>query len=143
MTALWAATVLEHPPWLESQFWKGCCALVHGQLRLEHIDEIEQGQQGSSRVEAVFCRFPAPLGREAMEEDHLGCAVTAVLEERFAWPWRLAAAVAKFKAAVGCCPPSFGFNWFNISAPKVKVGGLGALVLATDSRVGGAGVFLF
>ncbi len=143
MTALWALTVLEDHPWLESQLWQGRRALVHGQLRSEHVDKIEQGQQGSSRAEAVFCCFPAPVGQEAMEEDHLGCAVTAVLEERFAWAWRLAAAAAKSKAAVGCCPSSFGFNWFNVSMPKVKVGGLGALLLATDSLVGGAGVFPF
>ena len=143
MAALWAATVLAQRPWLESQFWQGRRALEHGQLRSEHVDEIEQGQQGSSRAEAVFCRFPAPVGQEAVEEDHLGCAVTAVLEERFARAWLLAGAAAKLKAAVGCCPSSFGFNWFDVSAPKVKVGGLGASVLATDSRVGGAGVFPF
>jgi hypothetical protein len=66
------------------QFWKGRRALAHGQLRSEHVNKIEQGQQGSSRSEAVFCRFPAPVGREAVEEDHLGCAVTAILEECFA-----------------------------------------------------------
>jgi hypothetical protein len=143
MTALWAATVLVHCPWLESQFWQGCRALAHRQLRSEHIDEIEQGQQGSLRAEAVFCRFPAPVGQEVVEEDHLGCAVTAVLEERFARAWLLAGDVKKLKAAVGCCPSSFGFNWFDVSAPKVKVGGLGASVLATDSRLGGAGVFPF
>ena len=69
MAALWAATVLAQRPWLESQFWQGRRALAHGQLRSEHVDEIEQGQQGSSRAEAVFCRFPAPVG----QEEHL-CA---------------------------------------------------------------------
>ena len=78
-----------------------------------------------------------------MEEDHLRCVVTVVQEKHFAWAWQLAAAVAKLKAAVGCCPSSLGFNWFNVSAPKVKVGGLGASVLATDSQVGGVGVFPF
>ena len=143
MAALWAANVLVHCPWLESQFRQGHHALAHRQLRSEHVDKIEQGQQGSSRAEAVFCCFPAPVGGEVVEEDHLGCAVTAVLEERFARAWLLAAAVAKLKGVVGCCPSSFGFNWFDVSAPKVKVGGLGALVLATDSQVGGAGVFPF
>jgi len=95
MTALWAATVLEHFPRLGLQFWQGRRALAHGQLRSEHVDAIEQGQQGSSREEAVFCRFPSPVGREAVEDDHLGCTVVDVLEERFAWAWRLAAAVAK------------------------------------------------
>jgi hypothetical protein len=72
MTALWAATVLEHRPWLESQFWQGRHALAHRQLRSEPVDKIEQGQQGSSRAEAVLCRFTAPIGQEAVEEDHLG-----------------------------------------------------------------------
>jgi hypothetical protein len=66
MTALWAATVLEHFPRLGSQFWQGRRALAHGQLRSEHVDEIEQGQQGSSRAEAVFCCFPSTVGREAV-----------------------------------------------------------------------------
>ncbi len=110
MAALWAATVLAQRPWLESQFWQGRRVLAHGQLRLEHVDEIEQGQQGSLRAEAVFCRFLAPVWQEAVEDDHLGCAVTAVLEERLARAWLLAAAVAKLKAAAGCCPLSFGFN---------------------------------
>jgi hypothetical protein len=83
------------PTGKKSQFRQGRRALAHGQLRSEHVDEIEQGQQGSSRAKAVFCRFPSPVGREAVEDDHLGCAVTDVLEERFAWAWRLAAAVAK------------------------------------------------
>ena len=109
MTALWAATVLEHFPRPGSQFRQGRRALAHGQLRSEHVDEIEQGQQGSSRAEAVFCRFPSPVGREAVEDDHLGCAVADVLEERFAWAWRLAAAIAKLKAVAGCCPSSLGF----------------------------------
>jgi hypothetical protein len=52
MTELWAATVLEHIPRLGSQFRQGRRALAHGQLRSEHVDEIEQGQQGSSRAEA-------------------------------------------------------------------------------------------
>ena len=95
MTALWAATVLEHLPWLESQFWQGCRALAHGLLRSEYVDKIEQGQQGSSRAEAVFCRFPSLVTREALERYSLGCAVAGVLEVRFAWAWRLAAAVAK------------------------------------------------
>ena len=95
MTALWAATVLEHFPRPGSQFRQGRRALAHGQLRSEHVDEIEQGQHGSTRAEAVFCRFPSPVGREAVEDDHLGCAIADVLEERFAWAWRLAAAVAK------------------------------------------------
>ena len=110
MTALWAATVLEHLPRLELQFRQGRRALAHGQLCSEHIDEIEQGQQGSSRAEAVFCRFPSLVGREAVEEDHLGCAVAGVLEVRFARAWRLAAAVAKLKAAAGCCPSSLGIG---------------------------------
>jgi len=46
MTALWAATVLEHFPRLGSQFRQGRRALAHGQLRSEHVDEIEQGQRG-------------------------------------------------------------------------------------------------
>ena len=95
MTALWAATVLEHLPWLESQFRQSRRALAHGQLRSEHVDEIEQGQQGSSHAEAVFYRFPSPVGREMVKEDHLGCALAGVLEVRFAWTWRLAVAVAK------------------------------------------------
>ena len=95
MTALWAATVLEHFPRPGSQFRQGRRALAHGQLRSEHVDEIEQGQQGSSRAEAVFCRFPSPVGREAVEVDHLSGAEAGVLEVRFAWAWRLAAAVAK------------------------------------------------
>jgi hypothetical protein len=111
MTALWVATVLEHFPRLGLQFWQGRSALAHGQLRSEHVDEIEQGQHGSSREEAVvFCCFPSPVGREAVEVDHLGCAVAGVLEERFAWAWRLAAAVTKLKAAVGCCPSSLGIG---------------------------------
>ena len=110
MTALWAATVLEHFPRPGSQFRQGRRALAHGQLRSEHVDEIEQGQQGSTRAEAVFCRFPSPVGREAVEVDHLGCAVAGVLEARFAWAWRLAAAVAKLKAAGGCCPSSLGIG---------------------------------
>ena len=89
MTALWAATMLEHFPRLGSQFRQGRRALAHGQLRSEHVDEIEQGQQGSTRAEAGFCRFPLPVGREAVEVDHLGCAIAGVLEERFAWAWRL------------------------------------------------------
>jgi hypothetical protein len=99
MTALWAATVLEHFPRLAGlQFWQGRRALAHGQLRSEHVDKIEQGQHGSSCAEAVvFCLFPSPMGREAVEVDHLGCAIAGVLEERFAWAWRLAAAVAKLK----------------------------------------------
>ena len=110
MAALWEATVLAQRPWLESQFRQGLRALAHGQLRSEHVGEIEQGQQGSLRAEAVFCRFLAPVGQEAVEEDHLGCAVPAALEERFARAWLLAAAIAKLKAAVGCCPSSFEFN---------------------------------
>jgi hypothetical protein len=101
MTALWAATVLVHFPRPGLQFWQGRRALAHGQLRSEHVDEIEQGQQGSTRAEAVFCRFPSPVGREAVEVDHLGCAVSGVLEVRFAWAWRLAAAVAKLKGRWG------------------------------------------
>ncbi len=62
MTVLWAATVLEHFPRPGSQFRQGRRALAHGQLRSEHVDEIEQGQQGSSRAEAVFCHFPSPVG---------------------------------------------------------------------------------
>jgi len=61
MTALWAAILLEHFPRLESQFWQGLRALVHGQLHLEHVHKIEQGYQGSSRAEAVFCHFPLPV----------------------------------------------------------------------------------
>jgi len=83
MAALWVATVLEHLPRLESQFRQGRRALAHGQLRSEHVDEIEQGQQGSSRAKAVFCCFPSPVGEEAVEEDHLSCAVAGVLEVRF------------------------------------------------------------
>ena len=103
MTALWAATVLEHFPRSGSQFRQGRSALAHGQLRSEHVDEIKQGQQGSSRAEAVFCRFPSPVGREAREEDHLGCIVAGVREVRFAWAWRLAAAIAS-------CPSSLGIG---------------------------------
>ena len=95
MTALWASTVLVHRPRLGSQFRQGRRALAHGQLRSEHVDEIEQGQQGSSRAEAVFCRFPSPVWREAREEDHLGGTVAGVREGRFAWAWQLAAADAK------------------------------------------------
>ena len=95
VTALWAATVLEHLPRLESKFWQGRRALAHGQLRSEHVNKIEQGQQGSSRAEAVFCRFPSPVTREALERYSLGCAGAGILEVRFAWAWRLAAAVAK------------------------------------------------
>ena len=62
MTALWALTILEHLPWLELQFWQGLRTLAHRQLRSEHVDEIEQGQQGSLHAEAVFCRFPTPVG---------------------------------------------------------------------------------
>ena len=62
MTVLWAATVLEHFLRPGSQFRQGRRALAHGQLRSEHVDEIEQGQQGSSRAEAVFCHFPSPVG---------------------------------------------------------------------------------
>jgi hypothetical protein len=61
MTALWVATVLAHCPRLGLQLWQGRRALVHGQLRSEHDDKIEQGQQGSSRAGAVFCRFPLPV----------------------------------------------------------------------------------
>ena len=111
MTALWAATVLEHFPRPGSQFRQGRRALAHGQLRSEHVDEIEQGQQGSSRAEAVFCRFPSPVGQEAREEDHLGCIVAGVWEVRFAWAWRLAAAIAKLNASAGwCCPSSLGIG---------------------------------
>jgi hypothetical protein len=110
MTALWAATVLAHFPRPGSQFRQGRRALAHGQLRSEHVNKIEQGQQRSSRAEAVFCRFPSPVGREAVEVDHLSCAKAGVLEVRFAWAWRLAAAVAKLKAAAGCCPSSLG-SW--------------------------------
>ena len=110
MTVLWAATVLEHLPQLESQFWQGCRALAHGQFRSEHIDEIEQGQQGSSRAEAVFCRFLSLVTREALERYSLGCAVACILEVRFAWAWRLAAAIAKLKAAAGCCSSSLGIG---------------------------------
>ena len=78
MTALWASTVLEHRPRLVSQFWQARRALAHGQLRSEHVNKIEQGQQGSLRAVAVFCRFPSPVGREAREEDHLGCVVAGV-----------------------------------------------------------------
>ncbi len=95
MTALWVSTVLEQHPWLELQFWQGRRALAHGQLGLEHINKIEQGQQESLRAGAVFCRFPLPVAREAVEEYHLGGTVAGVLEECFAWAWRLAAAVAK------------------------------------------------
>jgi hypothetical protein len=98
--------VLEHFPRLGSQFRQGRRALAHGQLRSEHIDEIEQGQQGSSRAEAVFCRFPSPVGREAREEDHLGCTGAGIWEVCFAWAWRLAAAIAKLNASVGWCYPS-------------------------------------
>jgi len=111
MTALWGATVLKHFPRLGSQFRQGRRALAHGQLRSEHVNEIEQGQHGSSRAKAVvFCHFPSPVGREGVEVDHLGCAVAGILEERFAWAWRLAAAVAKLKAAGGCCPSSLGIG---------------------------------
>ena len=111
MTVLWASTVLKHLPWLELQFWQGRRALAHGQLRSEHVDEIEQGQQGSLRAEAVFCRFPSPVGREAREEDHLGCTGAGVREVRFAWAWRLAAAIAKLNASAGwCCPSSLGIG---------------------------------
>ena len=95
MTALWAATVLVHLPRLESQFRLGRRALAHGQLRSEHVDEIEQGQQGSSRAEAVFCRFPSLVTREAVERCSRWCAVAGVREERLEWAWRLAASVAK------------------------------------------------
>jgi hypothetical protein len=95
MTALWAATVLEHCPRLESQFWQGRRALAHGQLRSEHVNEIKQGQQGSLRAGAVFCRFPSPVAQEVVEEDHLGDAVAGILVTRFAWAWQLAAAIAK------------------------------------------------
>jgi hypothetical protein len=83
--------------------------LVNGQLRLEHNDKNKQGQQGSSRSGAVFCCFPLPVAREAVLEDHLGGAVAGVLETCFAWAWRLAAAIAKLKAAGGCCPSSLWF----------------------------------
>jgi hypothetical protein len=82
MTALWAATVLVHRPRLESQFRQGRRALAHGQLRSEHVDEIEQGQQGSSRAEAVFCRFPSLVTREAVERCSRWCAVAGAREER-------------------------------------------------------------
>jgi hypothetical protein len=91
MTALWASTVLEQHPRLELQFWQGRRALAHGQLRSEHVDKIELGQQGSSRAGAVFCRFPSPVAQEAVEEYHLGGTVAGILEVRFAWAWRLAA----------------------------------------------------
>jgi hypothetical protein len=95
MTALWASTVLEQRPWLKSQFRQGRHALAHGQLRSEHVDKIEQGQHGSLRAGAVFCRFLLPVAGEAVEEYHLGGTIAGVLEVRFAWAWRLAAAVAK------------------------------------------------
>jgi hypothetical protein len=95
MTALWAATVLVHRPRLESQFRQGRRALADEQLRSKHVDEIEQGQQGSSRVEAVFCRFPSLVTREALERYSRWCAEAGVLEVRFAWAWRLAVSVAK------------------------------------------------
>jgi hypothetical protein len=109
MTALWVATVLTHSPRLGSQFWQGCCALAHGQLHSEHNDKIEQGQQGSLHGGAVFCPLPLPVAQEAVLEDHLGGTVAGVLETRFAWAWRLAAAIAKLKAAGGCCPSSLWF----------------------------------
>jgi hypothetical protein len=87
MTALWAATVLEHCPRLESQFWQGRRALAHGRLRSEHVNKIEQGQQESLRAGAVFCHFLLPVAQEAVEEDHLGGAVAGVLVTRFAWAW--------------------------------------------------------
>jgi hypothetical protein len=95
MTALWAATVLVHLPRLESQFWQGRHALAHGQLRSEHVDKIKQGQQGSSRAEAVFCLFPLLVTREAVERCSRWCAVAGAREERLEWAWRLAASVAK------------------------------------------------
>jgi hypothetical protein len=95
MTALWAAILLEHFPRLEPQFWQGLRALVHGQLHLEHVHKIEQGYQGSSRAEAVFCHFPLPVAWEAMEEDHLGCAEVGILVVHFAWAWQLTASIAK------------------------------------------------
>ena len=110
MTVIWASTVLEHRPWLGSQFRQGRRVLAHGQLRSEHVDKIEQGQQGFSRAEAVFCHFPSLVGQEAREEDHLGCIVAGVLEVRFAWAWRLAAAIAKLKASAGCYPSSLGIG---------------------------------
>ncbi len=109
MTALWAATMLVHCPRLGLQFWQGRRALAHGQLRSEHDDKIEQGQQGSLHVGAVFCCFPSPVAQEAVLENHLGGAVAGILETRFAWAWWLAAAVAKLKVAGGCCPLSLWF----------------------------------
>ena len=64
MTALWASTVLEHRSRLGLQFLQGRRALAHGQLRSEHVDKIEQGQQGSSHAEAVFCHFHRPWGEK-------------------------------------------------------------------------------
>jgi hypothetical protein len=111
MTVLWVATVLEHFPRLGLQFRQGRLALAHGQLLSEHVDKIEQGQQGSSRAEAVFCHFSSPVGREVREEDHLGCTGAGVREVRFAWAWRLAAAIAKLNASAGrCCPSSLGIG---------------------------------
>ncbi len=95
MTALWASTVLEQRPWLESQFWQGRRALAHGQLRSEHVDKIKQGQQGFLHAGAVFCQFLLPVAQEAVEEYHLEGTVAGVLEVRFAWAWRLAATIAK------------------------------------------------
>jgi len=60
-------------------------------------------------VEAVFCHFPSLVGREAGEEDHLGCTIAGVLEVRFTWAWRLAAAIAKLKASA-VLPIATG-NW--------------------------------
>jgi hypothetical protein len=58
MTALWVATVLAHCPWLGSQFQQSHRALVHGQLRLEHDDKIEQGNRDScirGMFSVIFC----------------------------------------------------------------------------------------
>ncbi len=71
---------------------------------MEQDDTIKQGQQGFSRAGAVFCHFPSTVAREAVLDNHLGGAVVGVLETRFAWAWRLAAAVAKLKAARGVLP---------------------------------------
>ncbi len=80
----------------------------------DHFDgrhDDDKGQQGSSHAEAVFCRFPSPVGQEAREEDHLGCIVAGVREVRFAWAWRLAAAIAKLNASAGWgCPSSLGIG---------------------------------